>query len=102
MTRFRLSDRARRDLAEIYAFTFERWGRAQADAYTNKLIDCCAGLGRFNALLRRVPGRPGRYLRRIGAHLLVVKPVGDEFHVLAVLHQSMDLGSRLDELSDEV
>ena len=58
---YRLSFRARRDLAEIYAYTFEKWGRDQADAYVGRILDCCDNLGRYNALLRPVPGRPGRF-----------------------------------------
>ncbi|HUO88310.1 MAG TPA: type II toxin-antitoxin system RelE/ParE family toxin [Rhizomicrobium sp.] len=54
---YRLSARADRDLTEIYIYTFEKFGEAQADRYLLELHDC----------LQRLAGEPGsgRALREV-------------------------------------
>ncbi|WP_370689388.1 type II toxin-antitoxin system RelE/ParE family toxin [Neorhizobium galegae] len=36
---YNLSPRARRDLEEIWRYTFQKWSRAKADDYYHELID---------------------------------------------------------------
>lgn len=88
--------RAKIDLVDIWRYTFETWGEAQADAYIAKMesalariadhpfigIDCgwlMSGVRRFNA----------------GHHLIFYRVHDDWIELVRVLHQSMDPDGKL-------
>ena len=91
-----LSPRARRDLREIWGFTFERWGKDQADRYIVRLhraIEIVAGnptRGRSCDNLRA-----GYWRYSAGAHVLFYRLVADQVVIMRVLHQSMDFARHL-------
>ena len=45
MIRYALSAMARRELADIYQFSLQRWGVAQADRYIGEMFETFAAIG---------------------------------------------------------
>lgn len=96
MRRVELSRRARRDLNEIWFYTFERWGDAQADDYLrtiNSAIDRLAvkadlGLdyGHVRLGYRRLSVQRHRVFYTVGEELIDIK---------RVLHDRRDIEGQL-------
>ncbi len=100
--RYTLTWAAKRDLEEIYAYTYEEWGLPQAEKYTSLLL---AGIERVTnnpALGRTHDNVPKPYLvYQAESHLIIyrsAKPV----EVLNILHPAMDIGARLRGTSKRV
>ena len=96
MADFRLSERAERDLIEIYDYTEENFGAYQADAYH-------AGLERTFDLLANFP-RIGRAVNAIGpgfrrfrfqAHTVFYTEEAGFVLIRAVLHQGREIKAGL-------
>lgn len=84
------------DLIEIWEYSFENWGEAQADRYVDGLehaIERLTGMdGRRSAV--QIEGAP--YLRvRCQRHQIVFEVLGDTMYVVRVLHSSRDLKRHL-------
>ena len=58
MAEYRLTDRARADLIDIYDFTESKFGAYQADAYYAGLIRSCGLLADFPRLASRLMSLP--------------------------------------------
>ena len=86
------------DLEEVYAYSLERWGEKQADAYLDELRSGCdyaaAGAPSATRLAHRSDGL--LKLRR-GSHLIVFKPVERGALIVRVLHVRMDVEAGLPE-----
>ena len=88
---YRFVAAADQDVADIYRFTYERWGEGQADAYIDELHEKCA-----SAADRPGLGRPrpeyGPDIRsiRFEAHTIYYRAVAEIIEVLAVLHDARD------------
>jgi len=82
------------DLIEIWLYTAERWGEAQADAYLRKIEKGFASIKAGRALLRKLAD-PVHFVR-CEHHIIFVLTEGDPM-VIAVLHEKMDLVARLRE-----
>ena len=88
---FRLANEAEADVVDIYRYTFEHFGEAQANTYHDGLNDCFELLadtpliGRDYSFLR-----PG--LRRYGhaSHSVYYRLTDTGIVILRVLHQRMD------------
>ena len=96
MPSFRLSDRARADLIDIYDFTEARFGPYQAEAYH-------AGLERTFGLLADFPriGQPVDELRagyrrfRFQSHFVFYTAEADGVVVRAIFHAAKDIRPQL-------
>jgi toxin ParE1/3/4 len=91
MSDFRLSRRARADLAEIWRYTFSRWGRDQADEYVRAIHEVFARLMAKPSLGRPFPDAP-KDVRgfRVGSHVVFFRKTRTHFYVVRILHQSVD------------
>ncbi|MDX8354676.1 type II toxin-antitoxin system RelE/ParE family toxin [Cognatiyoonia sp. IB215182] len=85
---------ARRDLADIWEYTAETWGTAQADAYVTQLSDVFARL-LDGTIVSQTADDIRRGVRRVpvGKHMVFFRVVGETTEVLRVLHQRMDVGA---------
>ena len=94
--RLRLSPAARGDLSEIWDYSEETWGPAQAEKY----------LGELQAAMERLAddptrGRPCDEIRHgyrrfaVERHLIFYITQTDSIDVIRVLHQRMDPGLHL-------
>jgi toxin ParE1/3/4 len=88
---FRLTRDAERDVFDIYLYTLEHFGPAQADQYTAELI------ARFSAIAAQPSlGRdfgdihPGARRANQGSHAIYYRPDADRILILRILHQRMD------------
>ena len=92
-----VSKAASTDLREIYAYTFERWGERQADAYLGELQNAMDGIAAGSALVRPLASRhQGMFKLQQGRHLIVFcEPTPGEVFVVRVLHDRMDIDARL-------
>lgn len=97
--RVELTQRALMDLCEIEQFSIKEWGRKYADKY---LDDIAAALDRLREkpeILRLEPDfAPGLYFYRVKKHFLVCDYQDDLVIILTVIHTSMDLPTRLQEM----
>lgn len=98
MSRFVVTPRGLRDLAEIAKYTEDVWGLAQAKRYNDRLI------GRFDWLARHPAlGKPreecgeGYHAFREGQHLIFYRINGETIEIIGVPHQSMDIIAYFDE-----
>lgn len=94
--RFRLTRPAVRDLAEIGRYTLENWGEEQARRYRASLSARLKWLCQNPSLWRERPEiRQGVYTYREQSHVIVFWKCEEGIEVLRVLHERMDLVSRL-------
>ena len=95
-----LTDRALRDIGGIGSHSIERFGKRVAAQYVAKLE---AGISRLsdnpNLLREETPFHESLKFYRVEQHLLVCETgIAGKIIILALLHASMDIPSRLAEL----
>ena len=94
-----LTHRALSDLREIECWSVKEWGRKTADNYLNDIAAALDRLSENPRILRLEPDfSPGLFFYRVKKHFLVCDYSSETVIVLAVIHTSMDLPSRLLEL----
>ncbi len=87
---------ARRDLKEIWKYTLRQWGAVQADQYLYDLDREIQGLLKFPEL-----GTPYDHIRagyrrlQVRRHLVFYRRDGQRLEIVRVLHDAMDVESRL-------
>lgn len=98
-TPLQLTRKALRDLREIETYSVEHWGRATADEYLD-LIEAALDRITQDPTILGAPSdaHPGLHFYRVKRHCLICDWDRSSVIVLAVLHTSMDIPSRLMEL----
>jgi len=100
VTPVRYSPTAEGRLAEIYVYTRETWGEAQADRYLRGLADAVTGIARGDIVSRRLPaefGAEGWYARH-ERHVIYWKQLPDgAIGVVTILHERMHQMDRFRE-----
>jgi toxin ParE1/3/4 len=85
------------DLDEVWNYSEEKWGRAQADRYTTEIAARCADLADGKIVPQEISLKSGRYLRiRSGSHFIFLRELPDELRVVRVLHDRQDVRAALD------
>ncbi len=99
MKTLKISRAASGDLREIYAYTSERWGEGQADAYLGNLRTAMDTIASGAALVNPLASRHrGMFKLRQGCHLIIFcEPSEGEIFVVRVLHDRMDIDARLED-----
>jgi toxin ParE1/3/4 len=88
--------RARRDLKEIWRYTVQQWGAAQADQYLYDLDREIQGLLKFPELGTPYdPIRSGYRRLQVKRHLVFYRRNGQRLEIVRVLHDAMDVKSHL-------
>lgn len=93
---------------DIWLYTFEQWGEAQADRYIDGLHAQLVAVIENPVLLRKLPGSVIKGVRffRYERHYIFVKAAQTDtpapLYVLSILHDSMDVPSRLEHLLDQL
>ena len=97
--KYRISSKVQSDLINIWEFTFDNWSIDQADRYFNLVIDrikdICnkPDLGRNYNLVRK-----NYWGINVKSHIIFYKiGEGGIIEIIRILHQRMDLLSRLTE-----
>jgi toxin ParE1/3/4 len=98
MAEYRLTERARVDLIDIYDFTESRFGAYQAEAYYAGLIRSLGLLADFPLIGQTADNLPTGYRRfRFQSHLIFYTVQPDHVEIRAVLHGSQDIRPHLFE-----
>ena len=82
---------AETDLIEIWLYTFDRWGEAQAERYFDELDRGINQLGRYPKLGNLCDHiREGYRSLRINRHVVYYTATPSVVHIIRVLHERMD------------
>ena len=101
MPEFNLRPAAHGDLDAIWDHTQRTWGAHQANAYLRLLAGAFESLGTTPGLGRQCDHlHPGLRVFRSGKHLIFYLAT-EPLDVVRVLHERMDFGLHLGELSGE-
>ena len=96
MAEYRLANRARADLIDIYDFTESKFGAYQADAYYAGLIRSFELLADFPLIGQSVDELAVGYRRfRFQSHLIFYTVQPDHVEIRAVVHSAQDIRPRL-------
>ena len=97
-----LSRSAAADLQDLVDYTLQTWGQAKCRAYVAQLEQAATELALGNGPFRtRDDLLPGLRVRRSGRHFLFCMPRKDQpALILAILHERMDVISRLQQRLD--
>ena len=99
MARYSLTNKAVEDLSKIWEYTYEVWSESQADKYYELLISSFQEIVQNPELGKNYAEIDSTILGlRVGKHIVfyrLVKAINIE--ILRILHQRMDLKSRIDE-----
>ena len=101
MAGYVLSPAARRDIEQIWNYTAQQWGRAQAERYLLAIRDACQGLAENRLPSRMIDDiRQGYRQAPVGVHLVFFRysppglPAG-LVDVVRILHRRMDIARHL-------
>jgi toxin ParE1/3/4 len=98
MAEFRLTDRARAHLIDIYDFTESKFGSYQADAYHAGLIRSFGLLADFPLIGQPVDELAASYRRfRFQSHLIFYTASPDGVAIRAIVHGALDIRPQLFE-----
>jgi len=96
----RVQQAASHRLDDIYRYTRDRWGEAQADRYTIGLFDGFARLETHDVISRPIPAAFGvdGYVFRYERHLVYWRRLSNgDIGIVTVLHERMHQIGRLRE-----
>ncbi len=96
MARYRLTPKADRDLTQIWRYTNENWGKAQANEHLQLLES------RFLMLLRHPKsGRARDEVRRgyrslpVENHVIFYRVIDNDIEIVRILHQRMEVNQQV-------
>ena len=97
MLPYALTPTAEADLREIARYTLQQWGEPQAQRYASLLEACFRGIGEHSVTSRTFSERyPQVRVTRCEHHyVFYLSPEGARPHIIAVLHEHMDMLARL-------
>jgi toxin ParE1/3/4 len=99
MAKYFLTKKAVDDLTEIWNYTFEEWSEQQADKYYQMLIDNFKELAQNPKLGRNYDGiMTTLYGLKVTRHIIFYRKLSEnEIEITRILHDRMDLKSRIKE-----
>jgi toxin ParE1/3/4 len=89
------SPAAQADMEGIWDYTFEYWGLAQADRYTDGIRDACHALASGHRQGRPVDVRLGYLKYLAGPHVVYFRDHGNQLEIVRILHGKMDVDRHL-------
>jgi len=99
MSKYLLTKKAVNDLTRIWNYTYDNWSEKQADKYYNQIIQFCDNLSTQAELGKKyynlMEGLKGS---KINKHIVFYRKISEELiEIERILHEQMDLKSRLEE-----
>lgn len=99
MAKYILTNKAVKDLSDIWNYTFDIWSENQADKYYRMLLDNCQMIVKkpdvgknYDNILSQLFGH------KIGRHIIFYKIENEkDILVIRILHEQMDLKNRIKE-----
>jgi toxin ParE1/3/4 len=95
---YRISKKAVADLDEIWFYTVEKWSLAQADRYYSLIfneIDHICETPTTGRVMDHI--RKGYRAAKVKSHLIFYRIVDEAIEITRILHERMDIDSRLTE-----
>jgi toxin ParE1/3/4 len=95
-----ISVEATKDLENIWLYTFENWSLEQADRYFNLIIDEIESISNDPSSGKEYDDiREGYFRSRVKAHFIFYKVNWKKkvVEIIRILHQQMDIESRLND-----
>ena len=89
MRRLEIRSDAKADLADIYEYTLNTWGRAQAEVYTVDLELALFDIQDDVTMLRPIGERPGVFRLPYHSHQVIIRLEPDTITILRILHERM-------------
>ena len=89
--KYLLSPMAEADLERIWVYTAQEWSVAQAETYTNDIIDEFEDIASGKKAGRPVLVREGYLKTLIGRHAIYYQIRSEVITIIRILHQSMDV-----------
>jgi len=99
MAKYKLTNKAVNDLAEIWNYTYYKWSENQADKYYQMLLENCNEVAcnpelgkKYSVVSENLFGF------RAGRHIIFYRKIEEnEMEIIRILHEHMDLKSRISE-----
>ena len=98
--KYKISKEAKRDIENIWLYTVERWSIDQADRYFNLIMDEIEYIAKNPTSGKDYSKvRKGYFRSQIKSHFIFYKinRQNDEIEIIRILHQRMDIETRLDK-----
>lgn len=87
---------AKGDLADIWAYSVERWGAEPADLYISKFASIFSEMAEGEPVGSSADWiKPNLRRVLVGQHAVYFRESAQAVHVIRVLHQRMDAGRRV-------
>lgn len=91
---YQLRQHAKDDLEQIWFYSADKWGKAQANRYLSQLFKCLNQLAQNPALgVKREDVRPGYFSFSVLQHRVFYLQDASGIDVVAIIHQRMDVKS---------
>jgi len=98
MNNLEFTNGALADLEDIWRYTLETWGNAQAERYIETLEDACYSIAANTARTRPFPAHDGvSGCCHCEHHYIFYRRDDERTVILAVLHERMDLIARVQD-----
>jgi toxin ParE1/3/4 len=99
MVKYKLTNKAVNDLTQIWNYTFDKWSESQADKYYQMLIDNFNEVANNPYLGKHYSGVMESLMGiRSGRHIIFYRKIEeDRVEIIRILHEEMDLKSRIIE-----
>lgn len=99
MANYKLTNKAVKDLTNIWEYTTEEWSEQQADRYYNLLLSRCQEIANYPELGKNYEGVTNDLLGlKVEKHIIFYrKQKNKPIEITRILHERMDLKNRLDE-----
>lgn len=93
MGKYKLSNRALEDLAEIWDYTFDEWSEQQADKYYELILASCQDLANNPEFGKKYEiGIQGVFGYKSNRHIIFfIELRKGEIEIVRILHEMMDL-----------
>jgi len=97
-SRYEISELAIQDLEGIWQFTVGNWSVKQANKYYELLIEAIEQICKFPQIGKSIESiKKHHRMYQVKSHLIIYKIVDDFIWIDRILHQRMDILSRLEE-----
>lgn len=99
MAEYKLTNKAVKDLNQIWEYTIYKWSEQQADSYYNLLLDSCQNIADNPSLGKNYDGvKKELFGVKTNRHIIFYRRIPNAYvEITRILHERMDLKNRLNE-----
>ena len=98
MASYHLTNKAVADLSDIWNYTFDAWSEKQADKYYLMLLNTCKEVAKKPELGKKYASvHPALLGYKADQHIIFYTAAEKEIVIVRILHNRMDLKSRLND-----